>query len=661
MTSGIAVQFFDVAVDSVVRMGEARFKVTHVLSADTVLAVDLDSGEAHRLPIEQLVVERDPVPARDADRPRDLSLYSADEWQQAQDRLQAIKGLIDDSTRTRKAAEAAAEAAGVHVSTLYRWLNDYLRVGNVSVLVPTRRGRKAGTRLLSAGVEAIIDKVIEEFYLDKQRHTPQDVIDEVDARCRLNKVAPPHPNTIRARIRRVPEVVQLRRRGRREEATNRFTPIKGSIENATHPFAVIMIDHTPMDVIVVDEVNRQPIARPYLSIGLDVFSRMVAGLYISLDPPSSASVALCLANVICPKREYLAMLGVPGSWPVWGKPAMVHVDNAKEFRGLALERGAAQHGIDLQWRPPETPNYGGHIERFIGTAMRFVHKLPGTTFSNPKQRKGYDSDAESALTLKELEIELVDFIVNKYHQSVHAGIGVSPLKKWERGIIGSDDAPGLGLMPMPSDPHRILIDFLPMSTRSVQRYGIQWDNITYYDPVLDTYINSSDSEDAGRKRRFIVRRDPRDISCIYFYNPEDNSYTRLPYRNIGYPPMSLFELNFIRKQLTDEGIRDIDEVLIFERLERSRERVAAAVQNSKQARKAQARMHASSKPRVSRGPKSASNGPSQSTVLSQASNAGKSSTEFAGLNQEGLVTSSGIDDDIFAEPVRPFDNLGLRR
>ncbi len=656
MTEGIAVQFFDVTLNSIVRMGEVRYRVTHVLSVDTVLAVDLASGEAHRLPIEQLLLERDQIPPHDSDKPRDLSLYSTDEWQQAQLRLQSIKGLIDDSTRTRQAVETAAAAAGVHVATLYRWLNDYLRVGNVSALIPAKRGRKAGTRLLSLGVEEIIDSVIQEFYLDKQRHTPQDVIEEVAARCRLNKIAPPHPNTTRARIRRVPEVVQLKRRGRRDEAVNRFTPIRGSIENATHPFSVVMIDHTPMDIIVVDEINRQPIARPYLTIAIDVFSRMVAGLYVSLDPPNSASVALCLANAICPKREYLATLGVPGSWPVWGKPAMVHVDNAKEFRGMALERGAAQHGIDLQWRPPETPNYGGHIERFIGTTMQFVHKLPGTTFSNPQQRKGYDSESESALTLKELETELVDFIVNKYHQRVHAGIGVPPIKKWERGIIGTDDAPGLGLMPVPNNRHRLLIDFMPISTRTIQRYGIQWDNITYYDPILDSFINASDPDDGVRKQKFTVRRDPRDISCIYFYNPADSSYTRLPYRNIGYPPMSLFELTAIRKQLTDEGVRDIDENLIFQQLERSRKRVADAVQKSKQARKAQARSHADARPSSP----STSGLPGQLTKPSTPTVRDRPMVDLSTSSSTPFTQNDTVEEDIFAAPIRPFDNLGMR-
>jgi putative transposase len=644
VSSGIATQFFHITVGAVVTEGEAnkRYRVTHLISVDTVLAVDLQSAESCRLPIERLRLVRDKEQAAEA--PRDLSLYSAQEWAEAQRRLGVIKCLLDNPMRTREEAEKLAAGAGVHVATLYRWLNDYIRVGNVSALVPARRGRKAGTKLLSNEVEAIINSVIEDFYLDKQRHTPADTIEAIEARCRLAKVAPPHGNTVRNRIKRVPEIVQLRRRGRGEEATNKFSPIKGSV-NAGQPYSLVMIDHTPVDIIVVDEVDRRPVGRPYLTLAIDVFSRMVAGVYLSMDPPNSAAVGLCLAQAMCPKREYLAALGVPGSWPVWGKVGIVHVDNAKEFRGLALERGAEQHGIDLQFRPPQTPNYGGHIERLIGTVMRWIHRLPGT-FSNPRQRKGYDSEGESALTLKELEVELIDFIVNKYHQQVHDGIGVPPIKKWERGIIGTDDEPGTGLMPAPEDPHRLLIDFMPLETRTVQRYGIQWDNITYYDPILDSYINAG-AGDSETKEKFTVRRDPRDISRIYFYDPVDRAYTPLPYRNIGYPAMSLYELNEIRRRMTEEGIRDMDEELIFQQLERSRKRVAEAVQKSKVARRAQARSHASVRPKV--------------PEPSPAPPAAQSPVVFEPRRPSQAPSGSAAEEDIFAEPIRPFDELGMRR
>lgn len=642
-------QFFKIDVDSLVLHGDRRYRVTHLIAVDTAMAVDLESGVATRLPVEQLTL----VPSSEGGRParpvRDLSLYSAKEWEEGQRRLQAIKPLIENPQRTREEAQRLADAADVHVATLYRWLADYVRAGNVTALIPFKRGRKRGTRLLAAELESILESVIEDFYLHKQRRTPDEIIEEVQARCRLAKIDPPHPNTVRNRIRCVPEAVKLRRRGKREEARNRFTPIDGQIE-ASHPFSIVMIDHTPVDIIVVDEVYRRPIGRPYLTLAIDVYSRIVAGLYLSMDPPNSASVSLCLANAMCPKREYLATLGIPGNWPVWGKIATVHVDNAKEFQSIALERGAQQHGIDLQWRPPATPHYGGHIERLMGTTMREVHKLPGTTFSNPAERKGYDSEAESALTLRELETELVDFFVNKYHLRPHKGIGVPPLKKWERGITGTDDEPGVGLMPIPGDRTRLQIDFMPSDMRTVQRYGIQWDNIFYYDPVLDSYINATDPGDEREKRKFLVRRDPRDISKIYFCDPATDLYVPVPYRNIGYPAISLFELKEVRKRLTEEGIRDIDEALIFDRLERSRKRVAQAVETSKAARKAQARSHSSATQPVRTKASAVANVPNHPALQ----------PALQARAAEPLIAPQEVDD-IFADPVTPFEELGMRR
>jgi putative transposase len=79
------------------------------------------------------------------------------------------------------------------------------------------------------------------------------------------------------------------------------------------------------------------------------------------------------------------------------------VDNAAEFKSEALRRGCDQHGIRIAWRPPGQPHFGGIVERVIGTLMEMVHELPGTTFSNPRQRGAYDSERLAVLTVGELE------------------------------------------------------------------------------------------------------------------------------------------------------------------------------------------------------------------------------------------------------------------
>ena len=52
------------------------------------------------------------------------------------------------------------------------------------------------------------------------------------------------------------------------------------------------MEHTPVDLIVVDDRHRLPIGRPYLTAAIDVFSRCVVGVVVTLEAPSALSVGL---------------------------------------------------------------------------------------------------------------------------------------------------------------------------------------------------------------------------------------------------------------------------------------------------------------------------------------------------------------------------------
>lgn len=113
---------------------------------------------------------------------------------------------------------------------------------------------------------------------------------------------------------------------------------------------------------------------------------------------------------------------------------MVHADNGKDFRSYLIRDTLDEHDIRYAFRPPKTPHYGGHIERLAGTLGKKVHALPGATFSNPKQRGEYKSEAKAKMTLRELQPWLVNLIVGVYHNRVHDGIGCPPIARWNEGI-----------------------------------------------------------------------------------------------------------------------------------------------------------------------------------------------------------------------------------
>lgn len=578
--------FFNIAPGVEVMVGQRRYRITRSLDINSVLAEDVETSVPTRLRIETMSRV---LHAEAGDGTPDYSAhhYSDEIWAVAQRRFEAIKPLIDNAGRTRSEVAGMALAAGVNTSTLYKWLALYHDHQHVAALVPRKPGRNRGDTYLAADQELVIASVIEDFYLHKQRRTPKEVVDEVHRRCKVAKISPPHANTVRNRLAQVRPATALRRRGQKDKARDKYEPIMGSFPGADFPLAVVQIDHTPLDVIVVDELHRKPIGRPYLTLAIDVYSRMVVGMYISLDGPSATSVAMCVSHAMNTKGEYLRDLGVDGEWPVWGQIGTLHADNAREFKCKAIDRGCQANQIIMQWRPVKKPHYGAHIERYMGIVAKEIKKIPGTTFSNTQQRKGYDSEKEAGLTMKEVERYLVNFIVNNYHQKSHSQLqDHSPTRVWEDAILGGD-RPGVGAMPLPTDPDRIRLDFLPYFTATVQRYGVRIDNVFYYDPILDRYIGSTDPTDPKRvrKSKFIFARDPRNISEIYFLDPEAGRYIAIPYRNIGLPAVSAGELREASRRVRAEGKAAVDENRIFQSVEANRQLIEKSMAKTKAARR----------------------------------------------------------------------------
>ena len=255
-----------------------------------------------------------------------------------------------------------------------------------------------------------------------------------------------------------------------------------------------------------------------------------------------------------------------------GKPLRVGVDNGSEFHSQAFERGCAQHGIAIEWRPPGRPHFGGVIERVIGTLMGLVHGLPGTTFSNVGQRGSYDSDKAACLTLEEVERWLAIAVAKYYHQHPHEGLdGQTPLRRWQEGVT-TLLAEG-GSVPVPRDPRAYLVDFLPVLRRSLQRDGITIDHLTYFSSALRAWITARD-----RPGPLLIRRDPRDLSRVFVLDPQDDGYLEVPTRDLSRPSISLWEHRLARRRLRLRHRSQVDEAALFAAVEemRAAEREAAA-------------------------------------------------------------------------------------
>jgi putative transposase len=543
---------------AIIKLGDEPFCVKRWESSASVLGRSLRTLEDRIITLSEISESA----SKCQDGPQiDLSAIDDDEWDIAIEKYRLLSPLLHDPDRKTEDVRAVADGLLVSTMTVYRWIKKLETHATVSCLLRKRR-EDAGTTRLPAAVAKILKDVIPDEYLSDQKKSPAKVFKEVLRRCRNENLKPPSKGAVLRRLYAIlPEVRERSREGRNASLNKR--PARGSAPGIDHVHAVWQIDHTLVDLVLVDGEDRIPIGRPWITLAMDVFSRTVVGWYISLDPPGMLGTGICISNAILPKDALLAKLGVSHSWPCQGKPRKIHADNAKEFRGNTLRNACQEHGVDLTYRKVKKPNYGAHIERMLGTLLLEIHSLAGTTFSNPQEKGEYDSDAHASMTLEGFELWLANLILGEYHNRPHSELKCSPARKYNDGIFGDDTTPGIGLLPIAADPEKLRIDFLPMEERTIQPDGVTLDWIKYHSPVLDRWIGASDPESRRKSRKFIFRRDPRNISFLYFWDADQRRYFTIHYRDTSRPAISLWELKAIQRFLADRGKSEIDEDRIF--------------------------------------------------------------------------------------------------
>jgi len=548
---------FELGPGAIIQIGDQQWCVRQWVTLTSVIAQCVDTAEKKEVSIDEITA------CLGNQTGQQLDLHAIDDhmWNEAVYRYSKISCCVNKPDKTRLDVKKVADELIVSIATVYRWIEKVERYGTITCLFRQSRSDKGITKI-PANVEKIIDHVLKNEYLTKLKKSVKSTHREIKRLCRNEGVDPPSKATVCNRILQIsPEERQKKRYGR--NAALKLSAQSPANLGADFVHAMWQIDHTEVDIELVDPEHRIAIGKPWITVAIDVYSRMVMGWYVSFDPPGALATGICISTAILPKTTWLVESGLSYNWPCYGKPRVIHADNAKEFRGNMLKRACSEHSVDLKFRPVKKPNYGAHIERLLGTLLSEIHNLEGTTFSNPKQRGEYDSAGRATMTLEDFEKWLANLILGIYHNRKHDELGCPPLTKYKHGILGDGESPGIGYVSLEADPEKLRIDFLPFVERTIQPDGVEVDHIKYYEPVLDRWIGALDEKSKKLKRTFIFKRDPRNIGHLVFWDPDAKHYFKIPYRNITHPRMSLWELRKVRSYLEKRGKAEVDEATIF--------------------------------------------------------------------------------------------------
>jgi putative transposase len=394
-------------------------------------------------------------------------------------------------------------------------------------------------------VRAVTDSVVQELYMTLERKRVPEVHLEIvrrlaDAnglRAPTDQLSIPSRRTIYREIACLPvfEVITARYGKRQAELKFRTS---GAGPEAMRALQRVSMDHTPSDLVVVDDASMLPLGRPTLTSALDEYTRCPMGFYAGFEPPSCLSVMRCLKHAILPKtyveREFPS---IKNPWQCYGVPELVVVDNPPEFHSVHFERACLQTGADIQYAKVLVPWYKGKLERFQGTMNHdLMHGTPGTTFSNILDRDDYDPTRHAVIMLSTFREMLHKWIIDLYLHTPHRGLKDTPAHRWNSEM--STLPP-----PLPPSAHELDIVLGMTTQRVVFHYGIELEGLKYNGPELGALRRRQ-----GARIKVELTFDPGDLGHINVLDSEKGEYFSVPAVDQAYAKgLSLWQHRVIRR------------------------------------------------------------------------------------------------------------------
>ncbi|WP_415879492.1 Mu transposase C-terminal domain-containing protein [Methylomonas sp. TEB] len=471
------------------------------------------------------------------------------------------------------------------VTTLYRWYRRSQLMGDPCAIIPRTdlRGPKQirqGDRVLQLLTEAL-----EEAFKASPQATCRNVYMRLVGKIEIEnqrtiggeQIKPPSLRTLYRLVGRIEAYELVVLKEGKASADRRFKINKSGVKT-TRIFERVEVDHTPLDLFLIDERTWLPLGRPTLTVFIDHYSRMLLGYYLSFDSPSTAAVMGALRHAILPKTPAAAVLPTIKTvnlWSCYGLWEVMVVDNGLEFHSNDLESVAYDLGIRIQYCPKHAPRFKGVVERYLKTINYFfAHQLPGTSYAKFYLRGDYDPLKAALMTLGEFKQIFEKWVLDVYAQELHRGIGTTPWARWQESVAHYEPI-------LPDDLRTLQRRIGLVKERSLRRDGIVLHGIRYSGDELSPILRGFGE---GVKVRLVY--DPEDLGEIQVWGPNDVEPVTVKALDYDFARGLTVKQNaFIRERLREQGAAVVDKAA----LERARYDLSLAIEELMNSRKLKAR------------------------------------------------------------------------
>lgn len=322
------------------------------------------------------------------------------------------------------------------------------------------------------------------------------------------------------------------------------------------PGTRFQIDATIADIYLVSafDVNRI-IGRPVVYAIVDVYSRIITGIYVGLEGPSWLGAMMALDNMVADKVEFCKQYGIEitdEQWPTYHLPEIIIADRG-EFEGYAVEGIINNLNIKIE----NTTAYRGDLKGIVERKFRTINgkvkqKAPGAIQNEYRERGDRDYRLDATLDLKEFTALIITLVLQHNHKVIDKypmekemitdGIVPTPINLWNWGIQNRKGR----LRTIDRDILRLNV--LPRGRATISRAGIKFKNLLY-----GSKRAIEEQWYAKLKNKSIdIVYDPRHLDKIYI--PSDNG---MDYETcILLEPSQQYKLDFLEDVVFQHQLRN---------------------------------------------------------------------------------------------------------
>lgn len=299
-----------------------------------------------------------------------------------------------------------------------------------------------------------------------------------------------------------------------------------SVANSWGPGCRYEIDATLVDVTLRSRRcgphgRKYILGNPVIYVVIDVFSKMIVGIYVGWEHPSWRAAMMAITNIFEDKVEFCKSLGIdiaPEEWPCRDKPTVILGDRA-EMMSKQSRSMIESLGVAIENTPPYRGDWKGTVEsRFHILQHGFRPFVPGSWDRSRQVRGDRDPRLDAVLDIIEFYKIIVDLVLchNNFHvlkdyprskEMTEAGVPAIPLHIWNWGKPARAGAA--------KTPHLDKVKFalLWRDTATINYEGVRFRKIRY--KCDDPYVSNYFRIEGRRVKNVEVAYDDRNMNVIY--------------------------------------------------------------------------------------------------------------------------------------------------